>query len=95
MQAYEFHFAEGFTGQKVVILVDGDERFSKKLQTQFQTGLAHIETLRLDGCEHVVIRIGPDLEVEPELDPQNPFIILSLVGGKPTLTHEVARPGYV
>lgn len=94
LHRFEFHFQEGFLGQKIDLLVEGKLRASFKAKTRFQTGLAHIEPLMLHDGEEVVIRQeGKDKAFR--VDQGKPFVTLGISDGTLTIDGREQSPGYL
>ena len=56
---YELHFQEGFGGETVEVLVEGESVARFEVKTRHQISLAHIQSLDLKPGQKVTIRILP------------------------------------
>lgn len=92
----EFHFQEGFTGQLVILAVDGKVHLSSELKTRLQIGLALIETLELASGQTITIEV-PDLQLQQshEVVPSDQWISVNLVEHALVVQQEERSPGYV
>ncbi|MBY3249868.1 hypothetical protein [Rhizobium laguerreae] len=93
---FELHLQEGFDGETVVIEVDGVEIARVEARTRMQTGLAHIEKLRLKPGQTVVVRL-PDLSLSAEhrVVAGRPFIQVTLKNGALRIDATETTPGYL
>lgn len=91
----EFHFREGFTGEVVELTVDGERRMRRELRTRLQIGLAHVEEVRLQAGQEVVVTV-PDsgLRAGLEVVETDRWITVDLEGGALVLGRAGSPPGY-
>jgi hypothetical protein len=92
----EFHFQEGFTGETVILAVDGETRVRFEARTRPQTGLAHIETLELGPGQTVTISV-PDagLRDEYQVAGGEQWVTVNMVDRALVVGRAQGRPGYV
>lgn|GEM_PF-1973854 len=92
----EIHFQEIFSGERIEVLAGGAIVADITAKTRFQTGLAHIERLRLRDGEEVTLRIPAlGLETKAVIEVARPYLTVTLSHGQLT-AHSVATcPGYV
>ena len=95
MSGCEIHFTEGFTGQRVEVRLADQIICDTVLQSQFQTGLAHIAELDVSHGDEIVIALEGENPVTCEADPSEPFIIVRRDGSDLTVSAQADRPGYV
>jgi len=92
----ELHLQEGFTGETVVIEVDGQEITRVEARTRMQIGLAHIEKLSLTPGQMVAIRLpGVNLSAEHRVTAGRPFIQVTLENGALRFKATEFTPGYL
>lgn len=92
----EFHFQEGFSGQHAEIMDSTGVLARIELRTQFQTGLAEIETLTLDNEKEIIIRLdAPDTQAIVRIDASEPFILLNLIDARLSISRANRSPGYL
>lgn len=92
----EFHFQEGFSGQHAEIMDSTGVLARVELRTQFQTGLAEIETLTLDNGKEIIIRLdAPDTQAIVRIDASEPFILLNLIDARLSISRANRSPGYL
>jgi len=95
-RSIELHFQEGFRGVRVDILCGNSVLASIFAKTQFQTGLAHIETLELIDGQALTISIAEsDLKKDFEIDATKPFVTVAIVDGNLQTESTAIRPGYL
>lgn len=93
---FEFHFQEVFTGERIDMISGGTVHAQIVAKTRFQTGLAHIETLRLRNGEQVVIAIEKmNLRKTVKVDVAKPFVTLKMIDGSFQVEKTETRPGYL
>lgn len=94
--AIECHFTEGFYGQEVRLL-HGDEELAKlTLRTRMQTGLAHVERLKIKSGEEVKVEISDlDLVATIQVDAATPFVTVALEEGELRVASTATTPGYL
>ena len=94
MASFEIQFTEGFSGQSLRLCRDGDVIREMDLQTQFQTGLAHVEHIDADDqCEILISMDGLD-EATVTLEADRPFVVVALQNDKLRIEKVAERPGY-
>lgn len=96
-QIYEFHFQEGFTGEIVTLAINGEIRVQFAARTRLQTGLAHIEQLKLELGELVSISV-PDLAISSEyrvVEGDYCWVTINLIGKQLDVQRANRCPGYV
>ena len=94
--AFEFHFQEIFTGERIDILTGDEVRAQVVAKTRFQTGLAHIETLELCDGEEVTLRIEElNLKVTVRVDVTKPFVTVRMMDGQLQVENAAMSPGYL
>lgn len=92
----EIHFTEVFSGQGAQLLIPDQDPITLTLQTRFQTGLAHVETLELSDGKEVHLKLDePDLEATITVDATRPFVVVGLQEDRLSVTYEVTTPGYL
>jgi len=77
--------------------MDGDlVLVTLRAKTRFQTGLAAIETIRLENGKEVSINI-PELQLKAiiSVNFDEPFVTATLTGGNLRLARRATTPGYV
>lgn len=92
----EIHFQEIFSGEHIEVSAGGTVLADVTAKTRFQTGLAHIERLRLHDGEEVTLRIPAlGLETKAVIEVARPYLAVTLSNGRLS-AHSVATcPGYV
>lgn len=94
--SFEFHFQEGFRGERVKLQCGDSVPIEILARTRFQTGLAHIETLELTDGQEVSIHITElDIETTFKVDAAKPFVTLTIVDGLLRVGNTATRPGYL
>lgn len=58
MAEVALHFQEGFSGETVQILVNGEPIGERSLKTRNQIGLAHIERIEVSSGDQIEIKIA-------------------------------------
>lgn len=92
----EIHFQEIFSGERIEVLAGGVVVAEIKAKTRFQTGLAHIERLRLHEGEEVTLRIPAlGLETTALIEAARPYLAVTLSHGRLSAHSVAACPGYV
>jgi hypothetical protein len=92
----ELHFQEGFSGERVEVLVDGRSMAEFEARTRMQIGVAHIEKLALDPGQTVTVRIRDrDIEGSITAAAGKKFIIVNMSGDLLTVKNSDALPGYL
>ena len=92
----EIHFQEIFSGERIEVLAGGAIVADVTAKTRFQTGLAHIERLRLRDGEEVTLRIPAlGLETKAMIEAARPYLAVTLSNGRLSAHSVVACPGYV
>lgn len=90
---------EGFSGQQVVIRVDGEERVrADDVRTRMQTGLARAVAVEVDPGRHAVEVVAGDVATSLEVDvPEQAHVGVSLARSQDRFETRVSdRPfGYV
>ncbi|WP_048709316.1 hypothetical protein [Microvirga massiliensis] len=86
--AIELHFREGFDGQEIEVMVNGQPVASFTARTRMQIGLAHIEKLEIGEGDSVIVRIGNTERTVPVAKGVSQYAIDLREGG---LTIEPAR----
>lgn len=95
-QPCEIHFQEGFSGQHVVVAVDGEVRLEFEARTRFQTGLARLERIRLDPGQVVSVAVSEDdVSDEYQVDEDVRWIAVNLVDNHLSIRPQKSGPGYV
>lgn len=93
---FEFHFQEIFTGERIDLITGDEVRAQIKAKTRFQTGLAHIEILRLSDGEEVVIAVGElDHKAIIKVNVTKPFVTVRMMDGRLQVENTETRPGYL
>lgn len=91
----ELHLQEGFTGETVVIRLDGALMGELAARTRMQIGLAHVERLRVRAGQTLSLAIPASrLEASLVLDAASPVVTANLAGGALRLAHPQAPPRY-
>lgn len=94
--SFEFHFQEIFTGERIDIITGDEVRAQIMAKTRFQTGLAHIETLKLCDEEEVVLMIGElNLKATVKVDVTKPFVTVKMMDEQLQVENTDMRPGYL
>ena len=92
----EIHFQEIFSGERIEVLAGGAIVADVTARTRFQTGLAHIERLRLHDGEEVTLRIPAlGLETKAMIEAARPYLAVTLNNGQLSAHNVAACPGYV
>ena len=92
----EIHFQEIFSGEPIEVLAGGAIVAEVTAKTRFQTGLAHIERLRLRDGEEVTLRIPAlGLETKTTIEVARPYLVVTLSNGQLTARSVATSPGYV
>lgn len=92
----EIHFQEVFSGERIEVLAGGAIVAEITAKTRFQTGLAHIERLRLRDGEEVTLRIPAlGLETRTTIELARPYLAVNLSNGQLTARRLTTSPGYV
>jgi hypothetical protein len=95
-RAFELHFQEIFTGERIDIIASDKVRAQVVAKTRFQTGLAHIETLELCNGEKVVFQIVElNLQATIKVDVTKPFVSVKIINGQLQVDGTDIRPGYL
>jgi hypothetical protein len=93
---YELHLQEGFSGEGVEVLVDGETVAEFDARTRMQIGVAHVEKLALDPGQTVTVRIrGGDIQGSITATAGKKFIIVNLSGSLLNMVSRKERPGYI
>lgn len=97
MVEIEVQFAEGFTGQPILIEVAGKVSAEFEARTKLMTGLAHVEPMTLPQGTEVTVRMGGDSPsaVSFPVDPDKPFVVVSCVEKALEVAPTAQRPGYL
>lgn len=92
----EFHFQEGFSGETVTLVVDGETRVRFEARTRLQTGLAQIETLVLDPGQTVTIAVlNPALRDDYRVAEGDRWVTINMVDRALVVRSAQRMPGYV
>ena len=92
----EFHFQEGFSGETVVITVDGKETARFNAKTRMQLGLAKIEPIKLTSGQRVSISLSPSgPKADYHFKPADKFVKVNLVNQQLEISPVPVSPGYV
>jgi hypothetical protein len=93
---YELHLQEGFTGEGVEVLVDGESVAEFEARTRMQIGAAHVEKLALDPGQTVTVRIR-ERNIQGSITAMTgkKFIIVNMSGSLLNIRNSDERPGYV
>ncbi len=92
----EFHFQEGFSGEPVDIILDGEQIAHFEARTRLQLGLAHIVTHEIHPGQTVKICVGDiGLENSFQVEEVGAFITINIVDGSLIVENIDIRPGYV
>lgn len=92
----EFHFQEGFSGQKFDLAIAGRTVATVNANTRFQTGLAHIEPMMLRDGEEVIIRNHHTTkETKVRVHWTTPFVTVQQVNGVLQIAESAGSPGYL
>jgi hypothetical protein len=94
MAHFEIQFTDGFSGQSMRMCRDSDVICETVLQTQFQTGLAHVEQIDADDESEIRICVEGADEAAITLKADRPFIVISLRGDELRIDKVADRPGY-
>lgn len=54
----ELHFQDGFSGETIEVLVDGEVRARFQAKTRYQIGLAHIEKVSVEPGQRLEVRLA-------------------------------------
>ncbi len=93
---YELHLQEGFSGEGVEVLVDGEIVAEFEARTRMQIGVAHVEKLVLDPGQTVTVRIRDgDIQGSIKATTGKKFIIVNLSGRLLNMQISNERPGYL
>lgn len=91
----ELHLQEGFTGETVVIRLDGAVVGELTARTRMQLGLAHVERLRVRAGQTLSLAIpSARLEASLVLDAASSVVTANLAAGALRLAHPEAPPRY-
>ena len=52
----ELHFQDGFSGETIEVLVDGQVQAQLQLKTRYQINLAHVEQLAVEPAQDLMVR---------------------------------------
>jgi hypothetical protein len=94
----EVHLQEGFTGQTVEVVVDGEHRWRQSATTRWQTGLAVIAPIAFRAGQTVTVRTvaaGAPASGQIVPGPGEHWITVRLEAGRPVLAAHSVCPGYV
>ncbi len=92
----EFHFQEGFTGETVVLSVNGTELSRVTVQTRLQTGLAAIEAVEIAPGRSATITIpGTRLSATHTVTATDRWITVNRRGDALSMVSVSSSPGYV
>ncbi len=93
---YELHLQEGFSGEGVEVLVDGETVAEFEARTRMQIGAAHVEKLTLDPGQTVTVRIRDrDIQGSITATSGKHFIIVNMSGSLLNMKSSDERPGYI
>lgn len=95
MARFEIQFTDGFSGQSLKMCRNGDVICEMDLQTQFQTGLAHVEHIDADDESEILICIDGLDETAITLEADRPFVVIALQNEELRIEKVADRPGYV
>ena len=95
MAQFELQFTEGFSGHRFKLLRGGEAVSEADLQTEFQTGLTHVEPIEAAEGEIVVICIDGMQDSEIKLSTEKPFVVISMKDGELQFEEVSERPGYL
>lgn len=54
----ELHFQDGFSGETIDVLVDGEARARFQAKTRYQINLAHVQELSVDPGRKLEVRLA-------------------------------------
>jgi hypothetical protein len=93
---YELHLQEGFSGEGVEVLVDGEIVAEFEARTRMQIGVAHVEKLALDPGQTVTVRIRDgDIQGSITATAGKKFIIVNLSGSLLSMKNSDEMPRYI
>jgi len=77
----ELHFQDGFSGETVEVLVNGEVKASFVAKTRYQINLAHIEPVSLTIGDTLSIRIKePPASVDIKIESDHAYYVISKRG---------------
>lgn len=93
---FELHFQEGFSGESVVVEVDGLPVSRFTANSRFQTGLAHIERVQItDGSEIKIAIPAAGAKATIKASRLTPYIVINLKDKRLLLEANAESPGYM
>jgi hypothetical protein len=93
---YEFHFQEGFDGQRIAIIASGRTLARITAKTRPQTGLAHIEVLQLSAGDQLKLIVEGDARAAQfTLSDTEQYIVINLTANALQVAPSATCPGYL
>jgi hypothetical protein len=82
MTEIALHFQEGFSGETVQILVNGEPIGERSLKTRNQIGLAHIERIEVSSGDQIELKISGLSDTKVKITGDASSIKINLVDKK-------------